>query len=51
MKIVVADPQDIASDFKTNAVPGSKCNRQCSTNDRRVCHFKFRLEFYEVLGR
>lgn len=35
------------------AVPGEECFRKCSTlstEDRKVCHFKFQLEYYQVLG-
>lgn len=32
------------------AVPGEDCNRKCSQSSQKVCHFKFTLEYYQVLG-
>jgi hypothetical protein len=40
----------IGEDFMEKAVPGEECARSCSEHDRKVCHFKFQLEFYQVLG-
>ncbi|KAL7014673.1 hypothetical protein ACKWTF_016053 [Chironomus riparius] len=33
-----------------NSVPGEQCNRECHSNDTKICHFKFTLEFYQILG-
>lgn len=37
-------------DFMSNAVPGEACYRTCQEGNVRVCHFKFNLEYYQVLG-
>jgi FtsP/CotA-like multicopper oxidase with cupredoxin domain len=33
-----------------NAIPGSQCNRKCTVDDNKICHFTFTLEYYHVLG-
>ncbi|CAD6991399.1 unnamed protein product [Ceratitis capitata] len=30
--------------------PGELCNRRCTAGDSRICHFKFTLEHYQVMG-
>ena len=37
------------SDLMTKAIPGEFCSRKC-IGDKKVCHFKFMIKFYQVLS-
>lgn len=41
---------DLESDLMESAVPGVECFRDCKKHEHKVCYFKFRLEYYQVLG-
>lgn len=32
------------------SIPGELCYRECRPHDIRVCYFKFRVKFYQVLS-
>lgn len=36
-------------DLMTQAIPGEFCNREC-TGDKKICHFKFMIKFYQVMS-
>ena len=36
--------------FEKNSIRGDFCNRECRDDDRRVCHFKFMIKYYQVMS-
>lgn len=49
-KSVGAAKESIKENVMRHAVAGAECLRPCETHYRKVCHFKFQLEHYQVLG-
>jgi hypothetical protein len=33
-----------------NMIAGTECYRKCKTNDRKICHFLFILQFFHTAG-
>lgn len=50
MEIIRMKRTHSESDFMKNAIRGEICNRKCRFNDRRVCHFKFMIKYYQVMS-
>lgn len=52
LKTLNQEDLNLENDLMGNAVKGEKCYRPCSKDpkDQKVCHFKFNLEYYQVLG-
>lgn len=34
----------------SNFTDGESCLRECTPNDRRICHFYFTLKYYRIMG-
>lgn len=50
LTIVSHSYEKIENNVMENAIPGELCNRGCQSDDFRVCHFKFRIKFYQILS-
>jgi hypothetical protein len=34
----------------TNFIPGEQCSRECTPNDRQICHFSFMMKSFQIMG-
>jgi hypothetical protein len=46
----VTNVEKIEDNVMEYAKPGEFCARECTENDIRVCYFKFRIRFYQILS-
>lgn len=46
----VTNVEKIEDNVMQYATPGEFCVRECKENDIRVCYFKFRVRFYQILS-
>lgn len=46
----VVESNSDGNNLMNQAIAGELCNRECKTNDKKVCRFKFMIKFYQAMS-